>query len=342
LKIAAKRVAITQNKAAISTEDGPSPENRSRLNEPTATQGRTKGQPPIAEPHLQPQMNSPATAVAMRSGVDGGLSAVADCKITTDGEQIWACARIDAIVAAAHTDRQIQLCAIQEQLAHRQASLWPDNHLPLSRSEVAGNDAGAELDSKGRDSGCGQFDQDSDVQCRALNKVIQLGLDPRDPFVQHVLQEGPPLKRGQGMNSEDSEVDELDASSNGDNVSDNTDDNPEDDDGSDISGDLGAPVPDINGHIYEYNYNTWSRYFGAAPSPGIQSAVERLSWYCRDDDEPWLEIPNGTKIPRVNSYQDEEAAQHKLTNARLGIPARRELPVFNKQPEAQHVAKINL
>ena len=30
-----------------------------------------------------------------------------------------------------------------------------------------------------------------------------------------------------------------------------------------------------------------------------------------------------------------------MASARLGIPARRELPVFKKQPEAQHVAKIN-
>jgi hypothetical protein len=78
-----------------------------------------------------------------------------------------------------------------------------------------------------------------------------------------------------------------------------------------------APAPDVDGHFYEYKFNTQSRYFGAGPRPGTPTAVERLSWYQIDEDSLWLEIPNGMRILRLSNHQDKEAAQHKLTCSRL-------------------------
>jgi hypothetical protein len=334
MKIPTKCTAVAQKKGASSTQGGPSPENHPSLNE-LAVEAPARDRP-LVKPRPQPRLNSPAAA-AVQDDADERFNMATNHQIDVDWAKVRTRARIDAITAAADTDRQVKARLILEQLAHREAPLWRDNHLPQTRDEIASDGARVEgQDGEDGDGGGGEFDGDSDVQRRALNRVVQLGLDANDPFVQTVLQQGPPRRGGHGRELSDSEEDPGSNSSESGADTSNAIDNADNDN----SENPGVPAPDVDGHFYEYNYNTWSRYFGDGPRPGAPSAVERLSWYRMDDDCPWLEIPNGMRIPRVNSYQDQEAAQHELACSRMGIAARRELPVF-KEPKPKNAAKIS-
>lgn len=329
-KIPAKPAAVAQKTAASSTEGGPLPANRPLLIEPTSIEAPAKDRP-LVKPRPQPRLKSPGTLAAMRDDVDEGFNVATNRRIVLYRANIRTRARIDAIAAAADTDRQIKERSILEQLAHREAPPWRDNRLRLARDE-RNDDARVEgqdnEDGQDGDGDCGAFDGDSDAQRRALNKVVRLGLDANDPFVQSVLRQGSPPKGGHVMDSSESEDD-----------SDSNGSEPEADESDHLllpDDNSAAPAPDVDGHFYEYNFNTWSRYFGAGPRPGTPTAVERLSWYRIDEDSLWLEIPNGMRIPRLSNHQDKEAAQHELTCSRTGIAARRELPVF-KEPVVKRV-----
>jgi len=61
---------------------------------------------------------------------------------------------------------------------------------------------------------------------------------------------------------------------------------------------------------YDYKYyKNWSRFQGNSPQPGRQTAVDRLTQYRHKDSLTWLQIPSGKRAPRINSYQEEEAAE---------------------------------
>jgi len=121
---------------------------------------------------------------------------------------------------------------------------------------------------------------DSDFERRAFSRMIRHGLDPRDSDVQEVLRHGPPPCYEEGEDESE-------------------------DDG-------------VANNVHEYNFNEWVHYEGGPMQEGPQSNVEKLTRYRIRGDKAWLPIPDGLRVPRHSSNQEQQVEQHLLACRKLG------------------------
>lgn len=73
---------------------------------------------------------------------------------------------------------------------------------------------------------------------------------------------------------------------------------------------------------YTYNYNHQSRYYSGGPTPGSPTAVDRLTLYRKTDDDVWMTVPNGMRVPRIDSNHECEAAAHEKACMAQGLVCR--------------------
>jgi len=163
---------------------------------------------------------------------------------------------------------------------------------------------------------------DSDLERRALNRAVQLGLDPNDGAVCELLRHGRPGfavgsdEGGHGGHSEQRADSALGEADDQPELEQQPEGSEDEDQGDEEDDEERGPTPP-----YELNYNNWTRYATHGFKIGEQTAVDCLTRYRATRDSTWLPLPHSWVAPRFADPQQEDEAQlHEKLCIEEGLP----------------------